>query len=115
MINKIYDKLKKDNLNPYFIGQYEGLCQEPYVIVKRGTQIPSIQSSRLGQVIVDVIIYIPKRSYVELDPYMDKIRTSLKDLRYLKKTGVETPAITDSDKEAYTSSIEYVLQKKLEG
>lgn len=115
MIVDIYDTLKRDALNPQFIGQYQGLCLEPYVIIKEGTQIPSIKSNRVGQRKIDIIIYIPKKSYIALKPYAEKVRDSLKQLDYLRKTGYESPTITDSDKEAYTMSIEYVLQKKLEG
>ena len=46
---------------------------------------------------------------------MKQIRAALKEVLDLRKTGFETPAITDDDKKAYTSSIEYVIIKKLEG
>lgn len=118
MIKDIYNKLKEDGLNPYWIGQYKGLCRENYVIVKEDIQIPSIKTNKLGQKRVDIILYIPNAtdiSYSNMSPYAKNIRSSLSELEYLRKTGHETPAITDSDKEAYTMSIEYVLQKKLEG
>lgn len=115
MMKSIYTKLKGNNLNPYFIGQHKGLCREPFVIVKQGTQIASIGTNRTGQRIIDIIVFVPLNSYIELDSYMKDIRTALKELNYLRKTGFETPAITDDEKKAYTTSIEYVLQKKLEG
>lgn len=115
MWKTIYDKLKEKGLNPYAPGQHEGLCDKPYCVVKEGTQIPSIQSNRLGQRVVDIIVFVPIASYIALEPYMEKIRSALKELDFLRKTGFESPAITDDDKKAYTTSIEYVLQKKLEG
>ena len=58
---------------------------------------------------------VPNNSYVAVEPYADDIRNALKELEYLRKTGTETPVIVDDDKKAYTMSIEYLLQKKLEG
>jgi hypothetical protein len=111
----IFDKLKENNLNPYPPGKHEGLCDKPYCVVKEGTQIPSIQSNRLGQKVIDIIVFVPLSSYIALEPYMKQIRAALKEVLDLRKTGFETPAITDDDKKAYTSSIEYVIIKKLEG
>lgn len=115
MVRDIYTKLKNKNLNPYFKGQHEGLCKEPYVIVGEGSQIPSINSNTIGQKIVDIIVMVPINSYIAIDPYVNNIRQALKELKYLRKTGIETPVIVDDEKKAYTMSIEYVLQKKLEG
>lgn len=115
MITKIYNHLKTNNLNPYFVGQHQGLCRKNYVVVKEGSQIPTLHSNKLGQKRVDIIIYTPKASYVNLIQYANKVRDDLKSLEYLRKTGYESPTIVDGDKEAYTMSIEYVLQKILEG
>lgn len=115
MWKNIFDKLKKKGLNPYAPGQHRGECKEPYCVVKEGNQIPSIQSNKLGQRKIEIIVFVPIASYISLDPYMKQIRIALKELSNLRKTGFETPAVTDDDKRAYTTSIEYVIQKKLEG
>ena len=115
MVQDIYTHLKNNNLNPYFPGQHRGECEESFVIVMEGTQMPSINSNRIGQQVMDFMIFVPLNSYIAIDPYVKKIRAALKELPYLRKTGGETPIITDDEKEAYTMSIEYVLQKKLEG
>lgn len=115
MWQNIYTKLKEKNLNPYAPGQHNGECEEPFVIIREGTQIPSIQSNRVGQRVVDIIVFVPLNSYIAIDPYVKRIRAALKELPYLRKTGLETPVITDDGKKAYTSSIEYVIIKKLEG
>lgn len=115
MWQDIYTKLRDKNLNPYPPGMHKGLCEEPYVVIKEGTQIPNINTNRLGQRVIDIIIFVPLNSYIAIDPYVKKIRAALKELPYLRKTGGETPIITDDDKKAYTTSIEYVIIKKLEG
>lgn len=115
MVRDIYTKLKNKNLNPYFKGQHKGLCKESFVVVGEGSQIPNINSNVIGQKIIDIIIMVPVNSYISVKPYADDIRNALKELKYLRKTGTETPVIVDDEKKAYTMSIEYVLQKKLEG
>jgi len=111
----IFDKLREKGLNPYPPGKHTGLCEEPFCVVKDGSQVPNIRTSRLGQKIVDIIIFVPISSYLAVEPYAKQVREALRELKFLRKTGTETPAIPDDDKEAYTMSIEYVLQKKLEG
>lgn len=115
MWQDIFNKLKEKNLNPYPPGKHEGLCKQPYCVVKEGNQIPSIQSNRLGQKKIDIIVFVPLSSYLALEPYMKQIRSALKELPNLRKTGNETPAVPDDIKEAYTASIEYTVIKKLEG
>ncbi len=115
MLQEIYIHLKDQGLNPYFPGKHRGECEENYVIIKQGTQMPSLQSRKLGQLVMDFILLIPIYDYKEMKSYRDNIVQALKELSYLRKTGTETPIITDDEKKAYTTSIEYVIQKKLEG
>lgn len=115
MILKVYDKLKKEKLNPYFIGQHKGLCNTSYCVIKEGNQIPSINSNRVGQKVIYIIVFVPANSYISIDPYVKSIKLAIEGLKNIRKTGLETPVVTDDDKKAYTMSIEYVVQKKLEG
>lgn len=115
MWETIFNKLKEKNLNPYPPGKHEGLCTKPYCVILEGVQMPSIQSNRVGQRVIDIIVFVPISSYIALDPYMKSIRSTLKELPNLRNTGFETQAITDNDKKAYTTSIQYTIIKKLEG
>lgn len=115
MLKSIYDKLSNAKLNPHFIGQYKGICEDPYLIIKQGTQMASLGTNQTGQSIVDIITFVPARNFSKLSEYERDIKVALKELDYLRKTGLETPAIADDEKKAYTSSIEYILMKKLEG
>ncbi|WP_313758562.1 hypothetical protein [Tissierella sp.] len=76
MWQEIYTKLKENNLNPYPPGKHKGLCEEPYVVIKEGTQIPSINSNRLGQKVIDIIVFVPLDSYIAVDIYVKKIRAA---------------------------------------
>lgn len=115
MLLTIYDHLKDKDLNPYFIGQHSGECKERFCIVREGSQMASISSNKVGYRVIDVILFVPLNSYIQVDPYIKELRAAMKELSYLRKTGTETPAIVDDEKQAYTASIEYQLFKKLEG
>lgn len=113
MLTDIYDHLKAGGLNPYFIGQHEGDCKRPYVVIKEGSAIPSIPSNYVGLKVIDMILYVPSSSFIELGKYEARVKESLRDLRYLRRTGTETPSIPDDEKKAYTKSIEYIIQRKV--
>ncbi len=110
----IFNHLKDKGLNPYAPGQHKGECEEEFCIVRQGTCIPNFLTNKLGQQIIDIILFVPVNSFVVMGPYAKNIREALKELKYLRKTGTETPIIPDDEKKAYTMSIEYVTQKRLE-
>ncbi|HHV39114.1 MAG TPA: hypothetical protein GXX70_06470 [Tepidimicrobium sp.] len=111
----IFDKLKEKNLNPFPPGQHKGICEEKYCIIKENNQVPYFNTNRLGYKLIDIILFVPLNSYIQVKPYAVEIRAAMKELENLRKTGNETPVIVDDKKEAYTMSIEYIIQKKLEG
>ncbi len=115
MIKAIYDHLKANNLNPYFIGQHQGECTERYCVIKENSQVPYFNSNQIGYKTIDIILFLPLNSYIQVEPYVKEIRSAMKELSNLRKTGNETPIITDDTKKAYTMSIEYQILKKLEG
>jgi len=78
-------------------------------------QVPYFRSNRVGCSPIDIILFVPIASYIKVKPNQKEIRTALKELSFLRKTGNETPIITDDEVKAYTTSIEYQITKKLEG
>lgn len=115
MIKQMYQKLKQDGLNPYFIGQHTGIATRNYAVVREGAQIQSSTSNKLGQQVLEVLIFVPANSYIQVEQYEESIRQSMKTIKFLRKTGYESPIITDDTKKAYTKTIQYVIMKKLEG
>jgi hypothetical protein len=115
MWEEIFQKLNNKGLNPFPIGQHVGLCTENYCVVREGQQSPSVSGNRAGSRLVEVILFVPIGSYIQADVYATAIRAALKELSAIRKTESETPWITDDEVEAYTSSIEYQILKKMEG
>ena len=115
MWQTIYTELIKKGLNAYAPGQHEGLCTERYCVVLEGSQVPYFRSYRTGYQLIDIILFVPLASYIQVKPYAEEIKAALRELPFLRKTGNETPVITDDQVKAYTTSIEYQIIKKLEG
>lgn len=113
-MKRIYKFLKAKKLKVYFPGQHEGHCTEPYIVIHKRNQLPTA-NNRLGVQAVDMILYVPKTSYIEAEEYEGKVRSNMKTIDFLRKTGFETPWVLDDDKKALTKSMEYVIQKELEG
>lgn len=115
MVEVIYNLLKEKQLNPYMVGFHEGECEKPLVVIKEGIQLPTINSRYVGYKTIDIILLVPLNNYGVVKEHRNKVVQALKGLDWLKKSGMETPVITDNDKKAFTMSMEYVLYKKLEG
>jgi hypothetical protein len=115
MWQQIYDKLSSKGLNPYPVGHHVGLCTEKYCVIREGQQSPSFSGRQAGSQTVEVILFVPIGSYIQTMAYATLVKYALVELPNLRKTGNETPWITDDEKKAYTSSIEYLILKKLEG
>ncbi len=114
MWKNIFNHINTAGLNPHAPGQHQGECKNNFCIIREGSTIPSFFTNQLGQQIIDIILFVPVNSYIAMAPYAKDIRESMKELKYLRKTGTETPPIPDDEKKAYTMSIEYIIQKKLE-
>lgn len=110
---KVYEHLRDERIQVYFIGQHEGRVEKPHVTLRDGGQVPNVSTNRLGQQIVDVIILVPVGSYVQLESFKEQVKAVMAKLDWSRKTGTETPPIVDDTKKAYTASIEYIIQKTL--
>nr|PZN07753.1 MAG: hypothetical protein DIU64_11785 [Caldicoprobacter oshimai] len=113
MWSRIMDKLEEKGLNPYAPGMYEGVCQERFCIVRMSSQMPMAGTNKVGTKLFDIIVYVPKTRYPDIEPYMQEIKEAMKELNFIRPTGNETPPVPDDEKEAFTASIEYQVLKKL--
>lgn len=111
IINSVYNALK--GLNAYAPGKHKGDCLERFCVIKSGYQSPFIGTNKVGYEVIDIILFVPATNYLNIFEYKKDIKIALKKLSFLRPTGNETPAIFDNDKNAYTSSIEYQVLKKL--
>lgn len=95
----------------YAIGEHEGICIEPYVVLKFDNQVTSINNSNCGWQGVQVMCYAPKSDITVLDEMIDNIKKVLEDI--LEFTGNITPEFLDDDVKAYTRSMSYRIPKEV--
>lgn len=117
MITRLYDFLHKENINVHMIGQLDGICTKPTVILKdMGKYANSnyYSNGAGGYGIVHLLIYAPVGSYKGLIEYVAKVKEKMADFGYeLKYTGNDTPIIEEDDIKALSTSVEYKYMKSI--
>lgn len=109
----IFLHLKNAGFEVYSPGQKVGECLSEYVVVK------SNGSSKHASFSTDVdlylvICYVPKEKYSELEPFITKVKDSMKGLRpMILPQGSQTPSYYDDSVKAHMISISYKNYKKL--
>jgi hypothetical protein len=76
-----------------------------------GPQTAVQNTNKLGVMVIDVIFY--HTLYSKCGEFSEEIKTALAGLESLRKTGTETPPIYDKKINAYTGSIEYLIQRRI--
>jgi len=115
MEKRIYNRLKEDDLNPYFPGQYQGEIKERYCVIMNRGIVASLGGNKRGKEVYDIFLHVPLASYVKMEEYRQAVKRSLADLLFLKATGVETTIVVDDETKGYICSLEYFIFKDLRG
>ncbi|MCM0648633.1 hypothetical protein NBE98_09630 [Clostridium swellfunianum] len=114
-MTRIYDYLNSKGIDVYFIGQHQGECDNPYVVLKDDGTVGQNDSNKIGAQTVDIIFFIPQNQFTKSISYKKQVKGYLKELNFIRYTGVESGAVTDDEKKAITFSVMYEILKKLEG
>lgn len=109
---KIFLHLTKLGYEAYAPGQKRDKCQNSYVVIKENGTTAMV-GNVAGYKIFDIIIYHPTGNYSTMELYAENIKQTLTAIDELRPTGNETPAIIDSEVEAYTKSVTYQQFKRL--
>jgi hypothetical protein len=112
---RIYDFLRLKGIDVYFIGQHQGECKTPHVVLKDDSTAGQNGSNKIGSQVVDIIFFMPQNQFTKTRSFKREIKTYLKELNFLRYTGIETGTVTDDEKKALTFSVLYQIQKALEG
>jgi hypothetical protein len=110
---KIYLHLTKLGYEVYAVGQKRDKCENSYVVVKESGNSAMGEGNINGYRAFDIIIYHPLGKYSSMEPYVENIKTALKNITELRPTGTETPSIVDDEVQAYTTSVLYQQFKQL--
>lgn len=79
LLVKTKEVLKKYDIETFLPGEHKGDCLKPYVVVKQaGTMDVATVSSEYKM--YDIMCYVPKKQYEYLEPFVHKVKMSMKEL-----------------------------------
>ena len=109
----IYRQLKSDGLAVYSPGQHQGDCVSPYVVVKDSGVNP-LSSFSSTQALYDVMCYVPQAEFSTLEPYVERVKASMKKLYpAIVATNFHTPSFLDDTVKGHMVSMQYRNNRKL--
>lgn len=114
MFAQIYKHLKNNGFDVYSIGQHEGICTNPYIVVKENGESEVIGTSLINDT-VELLIYYPVGTYSKLNEYKQSALYTMKLLKGIRRVIDPMPTIIDDDKKAYMTSFTYKKIKTKEG
>lgn len=112
MFKEIYKYLQEKGFDVYSIGQHEGICTSPYLVIKENGE-SEIVGTNLSHDIVEIMAYYPKGSYSNLEDYCNAVKDSMNDIKKFRRVVNPSPTIIDDDKKAYMTSFYYRKIKQL--
>lgn len=95
----------------YAIGEHEGECTEPYIVLKFENQLRSMNNTNCGWQVVHVFLYCPLGDITVLDDMIPKVQRVLKG--HLEFTGDITGELIDDTKKAYFRRLKYTIPKEV--
>jgi hypothetical protein len=109
----IFIHLKKAGFAVYSPGMKTGDCTSEYLVVKNdGSSKHASFSTDVD--LYSVMCYVPKDKYSSLEPLIQRVKKSMKELEpMIKPYGSQTPSYYDDSFKAHMISIEYKNHKKL--
>lgn len=110
---QIVQHLTDAEFEVYAIGQKQGECKKPYIVVKEDGATVTIVSSTVKT--YTLLCYVPSNRYSELEPFVNEVKEVMKDMfPLMRSNGSETPAFIESEIKAVMISIQYNNYRRTE-
>ncbi len=98
MIVKLFEYLQDNKIDVYFVGQHQGECKKPYVVLKDDGVNSS--NGRVGKGYIDILFFIPENRFTKIKDFRKQIVDLLKEFKSIRYAGNETGIVTDNDKKS---------------
>lgn len=109
----IFLHLKNEGFDVYSPGTKIGECTSEYLVIKNDGSSKHVSFSTDVDLYA-VMCYVPKEKYSALEPLVQMVKKSMKELEpMIKPYGSQTPSYYDDSVKAHMVSIEYKNYKKL--
>ena len=104
--------LTENEIKNYSIGQHQGKCTEPFVIISDEGE-KGISGYSITYREIDLILLYPLGKYSTFEDYISKVKNVMKDYKRGKWTRRMSDVIIDQEKEAYVVALTYRVYKGL--
>ena len=112
-IQDIFMHLKRKGFEVYFPAQHQGECTTPYVVVKGDISTQFRQYSSTVQY-YDLLCYVPKDNVSNLYPFVNSVKTAMKELSpMIKPAFYDTAPYYDDSIKGHMVSVQYLNYRKL--
>lgn len=109
----IYLHLQKEGFDVYSPGTKTGQCLNEYIVVKNNGS-SKLASFSTNSDLYTIMCYVPKDKYSSLEPFIQKVKKSMKGLEpMILPQGSQTPSYYDDGFKAHMVSIGYKNYKKI--
>ena len=109
-----YEQLKKEGFEVYSPGQKRGECTSKYVVIKNYGKGLYSNISTYEQ-LYDIICYVPKNNYSELEDYVESVKKCLNGLKskyMVRFKHQDDSSYFDEEIKGHQLSFRYALYKK---
>lgn len=111
MFQELYRHLKSKGFDVYSIGQHEGLCTSPFLVIKEMGTTSTLEKN-INKELVEIYVYYPKGRYSSVRGYVDSVELAMNELTNINVAYEATPIFIDDDKQAYFTRLSYYKEKK---
>lgn len=114
VLKQLYDCLKQNNIDVYFVGQHKGECTEKYAVIKIGGTTTEYNVSA-ERPIYTIMCYVPEDKYSELEEYALEVKEKMKQVYPLVMyLGNGTDSFYDENVKGHMTSFQYQGCRKIE-
>lgn len=111
MWKTIYDYLKSKGFDVYALGQHEGTCKTPYIVIRNNGD--GGRGITMEQTLYELLLYYPSDFYYQFEDYIDSVKQSMNGLfPILKLVDGPSPHYLDPDVLGYMTNLTYRLIKE---
>ncbi|MCI9274191.1 MAG: hypothetical protein HFE39_09625 [Clostridiales bacterium] len=105
----IYEHLKAAGFDVYALGQHQGVCAKPYIVLRANG---IYQGLGIEQVLYELLLYYPADYYYRFEEYISRVKKAM-NLIYpqVKLVDPETPHYLDPDVMGFMTSLTYGIKK----
>lgn len=102
--------LTDNKIKNYSIGQHQGKCTEPFVIISDEGE-RGISGYSLNYREIDLIILYPLGRYSQLEDYIELVKSTMEGYKRGKWTREMSDIIIEQSKEAYMVALTYRIYR----